>query len=107
MYYIKTYNQIEGFHYWPRAPEEVEFLSRNHRHIFTVRCKKILKNGDREIELILAQRKIEAYLKTSFGSPCDFKNLSCELIAQMVCEEFNFDEVEVLEDGISGGGYRR
>ena len=105
MYFIETYNEIEGFHRWAEATGEHIFLSFRHRHVFQIRCKKTLKHADREIEIIRFQREISNFIESKYGRPAEFGGMSCEEIAKIICTRFNLDQVSVLEDGISGGGY--
>lgn len=106
-YFISTKNRIEGFHRWPGADEDCAFLRSRHRHIFEIKCKKAVNDFDREVEIITKQKEIDEYISERFGRPAEFKDMSCEQIAEELCVHFNFDLVEVLEDGISGGGYER
>lgn len=105
---VITYNEIQGFHYYPTAPSSVGYLSNVHRHIFVVRCKAEVSHNEREIEIITQQDKIEQTLKKDFGYPCEFGAMSCESIAQHLLErmpELNY--VEVLEDGYGGAALTR
>ncbi len=105
---IITYNVIEGIHNYPNAPEVVDFLSYPHRHNFVIRCKAEVSHNNREIEIILLQRKIERKLKQNFGSFCIFKSMSCEDIAEWLLNEFvELNYVEVLEDGYGGAALTR
>lgn len=107
MYYIVTQNRIEGFHRWPEARGKVSFLSDRHRHIFEIRATKFVKDHDRELEIITEERRISQYMESKYGTPCEFQNMSCEKIAEDLCQTLGFDNVTVLEDGISGGGYQK
>lgn len=105
--FVLTKNFIEGTHSWPGAAGDEHFLRHSHRHLFEIRCKAFVANPDRQIEIIAMQHRIATYLSERFGTPCEFGALSCESIAELLAEAFNFNEVTVLEDGISGGGYVR
>lgn len=102
MILIQTKNDIEGFHYWDDAPEQVCFLSDRHRHIFEIYCQFEVSHEDREIEIILMQHEIEKYLYENYRKPCEFGGMSCESIAKEIKQRFNAYEVKVLEDGAGG-----
>lgn len=107
---VNTYNSIEGFHYWKEASGEVKYLSARHRHIFVIRCSFLVEHEDRQIEINTQQNKIENYLRAAYGSPCEFKGMSCEMIAQQLMERFvkdNIIECQVLEDGYGGATLTR
>lgn len=50
--YVLTHNEVEGFHYYPCAPEECNFLSSIHRHVFVIDCTFEVAHNEREIEMI-------------------------------------------------------
>ena len=98
---------IEGFHYYPNAPKQVAFLENNHRHIFRIRAGLKVDDLNREKEIFIEQDKLKDYLIESYGSPCFFMDMSCEMIAQDLLEFLTDDGgiwVEVFED--SRGGAR-
>ncbi|MBO7734277.1 MAG: hypothetical protein J6S67_17055 [Methanobrevibacter sp.] len=100
---ILTYNEIQGFHNYPTAPNSVKYLSFIHRHIFVIKTRCQVSHNEREIEIITQQDKIAKKLKDQFGYPCMFGNMSCESIAEWLLnniEELTY--VEVLEDGYGG-----
>ena len=96
---------IEGFHSYPNAPKQVEFLSYVHRHIFQIRVGYNVTDMDREKEIFIQQDFLKEYLNESYGCPCDFNNMSCEMIAEDLLQ-FILDDggvwVEVFEDGRGG-----
>lgn len=100
---VITFNAVEGYHYYPNAPEFCKYLRNNHRHIFEIRCGLEVKHNNREIEINEMQRKIEKKLKSLFGNPCNFGKRSCEDIAEILCNSYSeIVWVEVLEDGYGG-----
>ena len=107
MILILTENNIEGFHQWKEAPEEVKFLRDQHRHIFNIQCQFEVSHEEREIEIIMQQWEIEKYLFNKYGNPCKFGGMSCESIARELLEHFNAYEVKVLEDGAGGAIVRK
>lgn len=104
---VITKNLIEGFHRWPDAPEKVDFLRERHRHVFHIRCYFEVDHWDREIELIMKQWEIDEYLHHIYGMPCEFDNLSCEKIAEILMDKMGACMVEVLEDGDGGAVVRK
>ena len=89
---IITQFEIEGFHHYPNAPKKVHFLSLNHRHTFKIKVGYQVTNLNREKEIFLCREEVREYLNESYGNPCQFKNMSCEMIAK-----------EVLDFGIEDG----
>lgn len=101
--------EVEGFHNYPDASKNhgdlVKFLEQSHRHIFKFNCKKRVNHDNRDEEFILLRRKVKQYINRKFpvfesGCECyDFDSMSCEMIAKQLLKEFDFDSVEVSEDG--------
>lgn len=83
---VITQFEIAGFHSYKDAPEKVEFLKNKHRHTFKIKCGYEVSNLDREVEIFIASDQIKFYLTESFGSPCQFGNMSCEMIAKEILE---------------------
>lgn len=107
---VNTFNAVEGFHRWEGAPSYVEYLASRHRHIFEVRCSFLVGHEDRQIEINSMQNQIDAYLFNSYGNPCEFNGMSCEMIARELMEAFaedNMIECQVLEDGYGGATLTR
>lgn len=102
--------QMEGFHRWEDAPKEVEFLRHNHRHMFHFEVEKQVSHHDRDIEIILFKRKVEAYLKNKYTYidtdtkqiTIEFGQKSCEMLANEIIDEFGCCRVKVTEDGENG-----
>jgi len=103
--YVTT--SFVGYHNWPDAPIEVEFLRTTHRHLFKVLAELEVRHQDRDLEFFLVKRALECYLKRDFHE----KNLgsdSCETIAQEIAEFLHsrysdrVRMVEVSEDGENG-----
>lgn len=99
--------EVEGFHNYPDASknhgELVKFLEQPHRHIFKFNCKKRVNHDNRDEEFILLKRKVSNYLFEVYPiferNVFDFGSSSCEMIAKKILEQFDFDSVEVSEDG--------
>jgi hypothetical protein len=95
--------QKEGIHFWKDCPlEEVDYLANAHRHIFHITCKKEVKHGDRDIEIIMFKHQIEDYLDKRYGRVAEFGSKSCEMIAQELKEIFELNYCSVLEDNENG-----
>jgi len=96
---------IDGFHNYPNAPKKVEFLSLNHRHTFKIKAGFNVKDLNREIEIFIARDELISYLNESFGSPCQFGSMSCEMIANEILEFSKDDNMiwcEVWEENTGG-----
>jgi hypothetical protein len=111
---VRTHNEIEGFHYWENAPNHLDFLRHNHRHIFVVKCLFPVTHGDRDIEIFMQQHSIEKFLIGSHRAGefpargLQFGGMSCEMIAAEILNSFDQClECEVLEDGRGGAVVRR
>ena len=109
--FIKVNLDIEGTHQWSGVvdtpyKDEVGYLQYPHRHIFKIMCKKEVFHDDRDIEFIAFKHEITSYLRQEFWSThdglCVFGEMSCEMIAKMLCLKFNLVECEVSEDGENG-----
>lgn len=94
--------RVEGFHCWPGAIPEAEWLAARHRHLFHVEVESVVQHDDRDREFILFGREIRALLRERFGSPCEFGSLSCEQIAGLLLSHFDALRVSVFEDGENG-----
>ena len=96
---------IVGFHYYKDAPNDVSFLRNSHRHIFNIKIGYKVDDLDREKEIFIQTGFVEDYLIESYGSPCLFGQMSCEMIAKELLE-FTKDDgsvwCEVLEDNKGG-----
>lgn len=97
--------EVEGYHFYPNAPKQVSFLENNHRHLFQIRVGYKVNFLNREKEIFIQQDFLKDYLLETYGSPCQFKNMSCEMIASELLEFIIEDGgiwVEVFEDGKGG-----
>lgn len=94
--------QVEGFHSWPGAFDEVAFLRERHRHIFVIRAIAPVYHDDRDKEFILFGRQVKQYLAEQYGEPCEFGAMSCEMIATELIRTFELTACEVFEDDENG-----
>ncbi len=110
--YIRVITQFEALHRWPGAPDEESYLRHEHRHLFTVDVRLEVHHNDRELEINAFKRWLDRQLPQTqqFGHLPNLNSTSCEMIAGRIAraarETFGPRgvTVEVLEDGILGGG---
>lgn len=96
---------VEGFHHYPNAPEQVNFLSHNHRHIFKVKAGYQVSDLNREKEIFICRDELKSYLSEAYGVPAQFQNMSCEMIAKEIltfAEEDGMIWCEVWEESTGG-----
>lgn len=105
---VITHNEIEGFHYYPDAPDFCAYLAQEHRHIFVIECGFNVSHNEREIEINHTQHEIADLIKARFDQPAIFGAMSCEAIAEFMLDSFgNMDYCKVLEDGYGGATLTR
>jgi hypothetical protein len=93
--------QYEAVHQWKECDiKEVSFLKEKHRHIFYFEVHKEVTHNNRDIEIIMFKRNILHNLDRVFLH--DFKNMSCEDIAEYILNTYKCDYVQVLEDNENG-----
>jgi hypothetical protein len=101
MIWITT--QFEGFHHYPNAPEGVEFLQLEHRHMFKLKVWIQVFHNDRDIEFILFKRFIDGLIKNG-----QLNHKSCEMISDDLHGQIRNSYpnrtiwIEVSEDGENG-----
>lgn len=97
--------EIDGFHSYPDAPEEVSFLSDKHRHTFIIKCGYAVIHTDREQEIFICRDYLRSYINSKYGNPSNFKNMSCEMIAFDILKysiSYNMIYCEVWEEKTGG-----
>ena len=97
--------QMEGFHRWDGAFEEVAFLKDDHRHIFHFELEVPVQHDDRDVEIILFKRIVQRILIDRYGDSNGVLQLgskSCEMLAKELLVVFECDRVKVTEDGENG-----
>jgi len=97
--------QKEGIHCYPDAPEGVEFLRNDHRHVFHFRVDIEVWHNDRDIEFILFKRELESLygddiLKLNYQS-CEMMGNDLAAYLQETYPGRDL-KVEVSEDGENG-----
>lgn len=98
---------VEGIHCWPDCPiPEVEYLQHPHRHVFKIKACVNVMHDDRFVEFIELKHRIVSYIENKYWSAyykcCDFKHMSCEMIARELIHQFDLSSCEVSEDGENG-----
>lgn len=105
--FIKVRTQFEGFHFYPNASKidpRIEFLEKEHRHIFHVDVKISVTHDDRELEFFLCRWKLNEFIRDSH-----MNHKSCEMIAKDILafmkETYGerYYEIVVSEDRESDG----
>lgn len=103
--------QIEGIHNWkdiPNTPDlsDVQYLIHPHRHIFNIKCFKLIDHNNRDIEFIHFKHTILKYFRDEYYdeklSSHIFNSRSCEMIAEDLIKAFDLCRCEVDEDGENG-----
>jgi hypothetical protein len=97
--------EIDGFHKYPNAPKEVEFLSLKHRHMFNIKAGFEVVGLNRDKEIFIERELIKNYLIKKYKFPCEFNEMSCEMIAREILEFGKSNGMiwcEVLEEKTGG-----
>lgn len=94
--------RVEGFHRWPNAPDEVDFLRERHRHEFHIRVEREVEHDDRDVEIIMLKNAVRKHLHRLYGDPMFLGVMSCEMLARGLVDNFGLFACEVLEDGENG-----
>jgi len=105
MSYVIAQFEVDGFHHYPDAPSRVTFLSYDHRHSFKIKCGYKVTDLNREKEIFMLRDELSEYLYETFGSPCLFGDMSCEMIAKELLEYGAIDGMvwcEVWEEETGG-----
>lgn len=96
--------QRKGFHFYPNAPLDVEYLKHKHRHLFKFKVSIQVFDNDREIEF----HQFLTWLESLYDNTLELNNKSCEMIAEELLIEIKKKyqqrdiEIEVSEDGECG-----
>ena len=97
--------QHEAVHNWPGVVDHpelrtVSYLAYPHRHVFHIKCKKLVTHEDRDVEIINFKHDIEEYLASKITA--SMGSMSCEMLAIYLIKQFDLSYCEVLEDGENG-----
>jgi hypothetical protein len=98
--------QHEAVHNWPgvvahaKELEAVQYLQYPHRHMFHIRCTKLVNHNDRDVEIIDFKQRILCYMEVVVGK--NMQATSCEMLAADLLNVFGLASCEVLEDGENG-----
>ena len=95
---------LPGFHRWPDAPPQREYLAARHRHLFRVTAHVAAGHDDRDTEFHDLQDLIRAWWG---AGPRECGDASCETIARALAGHLGraalrVVQVEVSEDGENG-----
>jgi len=111
MQYAVITTQFEGYHRWPSAPKEVDFLRDSHRHIFHVTVWIFQSHDDREVEYIMAKRLLNKTIDEmvkEYDLLSGLSSKSCEMMCSYIQTAFKKKynrsgvQVQVLEDNENG-----
>lgn len=97
--------QKEGIHYYPDAPEGVEFLRHPHRHQFHFEVEIQVFHDDREIEFILFKRELEAlYVEGTLDCMHKSCEMLCDDLGGYIMDKYpgRWLRISVSEDGENG-----
>lgn len=104
-----TFDRV-GFHCYPNAPEEVDYLATRHRHKFFFKVTVPVEHNERDLEFHMFLTKITGWYDSS---ALELNAKSCETIAEQlalkilgVYSKLHFCEVEVWEDQECGARIR-
>ena len=108
--FVIASQKIPGFHKWPDAKGEVNFLASKHRHVFHIKVTAKVSHDNRDVEILDLQSAILEAVATCYEAErlgILFETDSCEQIARNVAlilmeDNFKVVEIEVLEDGENG-----
>ena len=101
--YVWVKHQFESLHFWPNAPDQVDFLKHYHRHMFHVELRVRVSHDDRDVEFITLKKELVEFCRSLTG--CVYHK-SCEMLAGEILEDFaqryTVARVAVSEDGENG-----
>lgn len=81
--YIIVRTRFEGYHAWPDAPIEVDFLKYHHRHIFYIEAKLPVSHDDRQLEFFMVKRFIDDFIYEKYPDG-KLRAKSCEMLAEEI-----------------------
>jgi hypothetical protein len=99
-----TFQRV-GYHAYPNAPEDVNYLANRHRHLFKFKVTIAVTHNEREIEYHQFLNALQSFYEEGV---LDMNNRSCESIANELASWVHRKhpdrdlEVEVAEDGECG-----
>lgn len=105
--YIIVTASVEGYHCWPDAPKEVNFLRHVHRHVFHIKAGMRVDHNNRKREFFIEQRKLQITADRFIGYN-DEGSFSCEMFAEDILKQTPYlSWVEVWEDNENGARLER
>jgi 6-pyruvoyl-tetrahydropterin synthase len=101
---------FEGLHFWPNAPDSVEYLRYPHRHVFHVNVEIAVKHDERDVEFITFKDEVNKWLYRNLdcrGPNVSVVTYSCESMARLLWEHlaaqrYSVISITVSEDGENG-----
>lgn len=94
--------QYEATHSWDSCNiEEVSYLKNEHRHVFYIVAYKKVNHANRDTEFIVLKHKIENFLRRTYPTR-QLGSMSCEMLAEKLCERFDLSKCDVSEDNENG-----
>jgi len=98
-----------GYHNWPEAPEEVDFLRNRHRHVFHVEVHFPII-ADRQLEFFIMKRVVNEAINFTFphdnlNGEFELGENSCEnicLTLEGYLTKYNPTKIIVSEDNENG-----
>jgi hypothetical protein len=101
--------RLVGFHHFPKAPKEVSYLRKEHRHEFHFKVSVEVTHDNREIEFHTLKRDclniLEVLYTTNDYSELTFGAQSCEMIAAkllaILVENKKYDSYPTIDERIS------
>lgn len=105
--YVYCQTRFIGFHRWPDAPENVDYLKSLHRHEFHVKVIVKVSHNNRDVEFITLKDQVDDAIKC-LRQGCFTESSSCEFMASELAGElynkYNYlvHSVEINEDGENG-----
>ena len=104
---IKT--SFVGFHRWPSAPPELQYLAHPHRHQFGVEASVWVGHADREVEFHTLRRAVDEYCLFAYSNQVcppfeQVMHKSCEMIAEEIADMLKSKAYDVAWVGVDEDG---
>ena len=100
--------QFEAIHNWTNCPiDEVGYLRNPHRHIFHIKAFVQVNHNDRDQEFIVLKHRVTEFLNNYYNENSEYNcadigSTSCEMLAELLINQFNLSRCEVNEDNENG-----
>ena len=97
--------EVDGRHFWPNAPEKYKEFRQPHRHLFKCICTVLVRDSNdptrRDIELWELRQTAISIINNELPQEhgvVDFKEMSCEGVADLLKNKLGANKVFVGED---------